>query len=293
MIYDDQARASTDPAPPLPHESTAVDEADLTGDIKDVYDQDTQEYSDQLYASEDVDEMINGIDDMFDNVDGMIDNAFQSYFTADTFHVTPSADHIPWSKEDASVVLPGPWHESSCFYMDVHTGECLRVDAETDTLSAAELIQFETEVMAADAAEVKSFLDHKVFGTTLPTAHCQLRAMSCTWVRKWKWTVIDGKRVRIVKSRLCVRGFMDPQKHKLTKHSSTASRLTQRLHVSICVQNDFAIESWDISVAFLQGFSFKLLEKILKLMNLPAPLMTLKAYITVPRNVWKHCVTHV
>ena len=47
---------------------------------------------------------------------------------------------------------------------------------------------------------------------------------------------------------------MDPQKHKLTKHSSAASRLTQRLHVSICVQNDFAIESWDISVAFLQKF---------------------------------------
>ena len=64
--------------------------------------------------------------------------------------------------------------------MDVHTGERLRVDAQTDTLSAAELIQFETEVMAADAPEVKSFLDHKVFETTLPTAHCQFRATSCT-----------------------------------------------------------------------------------------------------------------
>ena len=38
------------------------------------YDEDTHEYSDQLYAS-----------------------------------------------EDASVVLPGHWHESSCFYMDVHS----------------------------------------------------------------------------------------------------------------------------------------------------------------------------
>ena len=141
-----------------------------------------------------------------------------------------------WTKEEAFLVVPGPWSSCTCFWMDIATGECLRVDAETDTLSRDELIEHEVEVMAADAKEVASFLTHKVFGSVMPSAHCHMRTMSCTWVRKWKWTVINDKRVRVIKCRLCVRGFMDPQKHKLTKHSSTASRLTQRLHVSLCVR---------------------------------------------------------
>ena len=80
---------------------------------------------------------------------------------------------------------------------------------------------------------------------------------------------------------------MDPQKHKLTKHSSTASRLTQTSRFALRPER-FRDRVWDISIALTQGFFFKLLENIWKSMNLPVPLMPRKAYIIVPGNVWKH-----
>jgi hypothetical protein len=209
LDYDDQARGSAD-APPvqpqLPERFNIEDSSDLTGDIKDVYDDETLDYSDQLYMEEYIED---SCEDMFQAVtglDGLVNDAFTSYFTAQCFYQFPSGDDGPWTKEAAFLVIPGPWANSTCFWMDISTGECFRVDAETDTLTRDELIEHEAEVIAADAKEVASFLTHKVFGSTVPTAHCQMRAMSCTWVRKWKWTVINGKRVRVIKCRLCVRG---------------------------------------------------------------------------------------
>ena len=50
---------------------------------------------------------------------------------------------LPWTAEDAFLVIPGPWHSPSCFILDVNSGECFRVDSETDVLSPDDYIKHE------------------------------------------------------------------------------------------------------------------------------------------------------
>ena len=67
-----------------------------------------------------------------------------------------------------------------------------------------------------------------------------------TWVRRW-----SNRKTRTLKCRLCSRGFLDKQKASIDKLSSTASRLSHRLALSLAVQWELCIEAWDISTAFL------------------------------------------
>ena len=89
--------------------------------------------------------------------------------------------------------------------MDVFTGECVplqtyRVEGDTDLLTVAELAEFEADVIAADRAEIKSFLDHKIFKTGY-IEFAEIRPMTCVWVRKWKRKVLpSGKISYIIKS---------------------------------------------------------------------------------------------
>ena len=77
-----------------------------------------------------------------------------------------------------------------------------------------------------------------------------------TWVRKWKKVVQAGKSVWIVKSKFCGRGFL-AQQYEIQKHSSTASRISQRIAVSCAANEGWELESWGIANAFLQGLIFK------------------------------------
>ena len=80
--------------------------------------------------------------------------------------------------------------------------------------------------------------------------------IDAVWVRRWKYDPKLGRKV--IKSRLCGRGFLDKQKFDIQRHSSTASRLSQKLVVSVAqCHDDFDLESWDISTAFLQGLTFE------------------------------------
>ena len=85
------------------------------------------------------------------------------------------------------------------------------------------------------------------------------------WVRKWKFVVLDnGTKVRIVKSRLCARGFLDSQNQEITTRATTASRLSQRLLVALSAIFGFELETWDISGAFLKGFPFDEVQALLR-----------------------------
>ena len=107
--------------------------------------------------------------------------------------------------------------------MDVISGECLRVDADTELRSPQELIDHEMGVIAADWKEIANFVDHGVLKHK-KFEFCEVHPIDCVWIRKWKWkTLENGKQVRVIKSRLCCRGFLDPQKHLLSKNSSTAT----------------------------------------------------------------------
>lgn len=84
--------------------------------------------------------------------------------------------------------------------------------------------------------------------------------VDCTGVRKFKKNP-DGPKE--AKSRLCARGFMDAQKAALPTRSATATRLSQRILVSMAAALGFNVESLDVSGAFLKGLSFHQVRKLL------------------------------
>ena len=94
----------------------------------------------------------------------------------------------------------------------------------------------------------------------------------------------DGSRK--VKSRLCARGCFDSQKESLSTRSTTATRLSQRILMSTSATQDFDVESWDISGAFLKGLTFDQIRELLRARGISAP--TRKVALVVPLNVWRH-----
>ena len=185
--------------------------------------------------------------------------------------------------------IPGPFGTTQHhFHCDISDGRFYRVDEATDNLSSSEMHEHEAEIMQGDAAEIKQFLNFDVW--ELRRKDASLKPISCTWVRKWKRTHRgpDGKWLRKIKCRLCVRGFLDPQKAMLSKHSSTATRLSQKLLVSVAALHSWEIESWDVSSAFLQGISFEEITRVAKALGVPSPLVERFVVIQVPGNVWFH-----
>ena len=112
--------------------------------------------------------------------------------------------------------------------------------------------------------------------------------IDCVWVRRWKATKLpDGSTRWDVKSRLCGRGFLDKQKFDIDKHSSTATRVSQRMALSFAVQSSFDVESWDISNAFLQGMTFEELGAKARSLGFEAKVHR-RIYAKAPANVWRH-----
>jgi hypothetical protein len=187
----------------------------------------------------------------------------------------------------------------------MRTGEAVMYGDATAYSLQSDLILDDEEIAnnwqlveAADQKELQAFVTHKVFGV----AAVKQRSQQCytsgkpynevdgTWIRKWKLTHANGKDVWIIKSRLCGRGFLDKQKWDVQRSSSTASRISQRLAVSLAQLEKLDMELWDISNAFLQGLSFK------ELYDRAAELgLEVKAQRDVlfrpPRNVWRHLKT--
>ena len=180
--------------------------------------------------------------------------------------------------------VSGPFKRLTAFHADISDGRCYREDVETDNLSSADLVAHEAAITAADKGELASFLKHGVF-ELLERQHASSRAISCTWVRKWK-RLQDG--TRKTKSRLCARGFLDPQLGSLTKHSSTATRLSQKLLLSKAALEGWPVESWDVGSAFLQGISFADLDAICAKLGTTKPHANRNVLVEVPGNVWFH-----
>ena len=145
-----------------------------------------------------------------------------------------------FTKDTADLVLPGPWKEQVAFLMGMRDGTCFRVDTATDMLTTDELFRHSALVQAADEWEIKSFVDDKVF-QLIRRQDAPVRPMDCLWVRKWKRkpTANDPGEV---KSRLVVRGFLDPQKRHVSRYSGTATRLSQRMLVSLAVAHGLELE---------------------------------------------------
>ena len=136
----------------------------------------------------------------------------------------------PWQPEEALWTIEAPIQRPRAFFFCLRTGEAYTATQAADILTDKDLVDNWPAVEAADRVELEAFVKFKVFEAKHSSVVENDNCIDAVWVRRWKWiTGPDGRRVRIVKSRLCGRGFLDRQKYSIDRHSSTASRLSQRI----------------------------------------------------------------
>ena len=191
-----------------------------------------------------------------------------------------------WSRpagyKEYLVEFPGKGPKN--FYVDVLNGEMYKVDDETDNITEEDCWGIWPLVEQADAAEIGQFVETKSFKKIhRQSLEEDMVIVDAVWIRKWK-RMPDGSRK--VKSRLCARGCFDTQKDLLSTRSTTATRLSQRLLVSLSVNEDFDNESWDVSGAFLKGFDFRKVQELLRAKGIVSP--DRRVVVIVPANVWRH-----
>ena len=180
------------------------------------------------------------------------------------------------------VEWPGKRHES--FLVDLQDGSSFKVDTDTDVINEADVFPIWEQVEEADKKELKQFIDTKSFRCVLMNEISEdTVVIDATWIRKWKRKA-DGSLV--VKSRLCARGCFDPHKEHLTTRSTTATRLSQRIVLSTAARNQMDCESFDISGAFLKGFTCEKVRQLLRARGIVSPVR--KVVVVPPPNVWRH-----
>lgn len=79
---------------------------------------------------------------------------------------------------------------------------------------------------------------------------------------------------------------MDAQKSTLPTRSTTATRLSQRILISMAAAYGFEVESLDVSGAFLKGLSFHQVRKLLNERGHNCPQRVV--IVIPPANVWRH-----
>ena len=194
----------------------------------------------------------------------------------------PSKNHSMVHHSQALFSLP--CKKQAVLHVDIREGHVFRVDEDTQVLTDEDLCQHWHEFEVADEAELRQFIQEKAFTKVHKTKVTDdMVVVDCTWVRKFK-RMSDGSRK--AKSRLCARGFLDPQRYDMPTRSTTATRLSQRLVLSMCTLYNMTMESWDISGAFLKGFSFERVRQLLQRKGISTPVRVVA--VVPPANTWRH-----
>ena len=185
--------------------------------------------------------------------------------------------------------------ESSLTYDFVYhfnSGKLYRVDDDTRNLTDDDMRRYSAQVLAADRKELHQFVKNKVFKKMHKSrSPAGANVVDCIWVRKW---TKSGE----IKSRLCARGCFDRQKQLIEKHSSTASRLSQRLVISQFMVDGLLytedpyydpveLISLDISSAFLQGLDYEELIRCARDLGYESRFDS-EVFVIPPENVWRH-----
>ncbi|CAK0865187.1 unnamed protein product [Prorocentrum cordatum] len=215
---------------------------------------------------------------------------FPTWWTASALHARQDPGHTDdytvdyiyfcirhgWKNVD---IYPGTKTKHFLLCLDLFDDECFSVSSD-EILTPDDVIRHWPAVEAADRKEVSSFVQHGIF--KLAPSSASDNTVDGTWVRKWA-----DRSKGLVKSRCCGRGFLDRQKNSIDRHSSTASRLSHRMAVSLGVQHDLVIESLDISTAFLQGLKFS--EVVKRAAELGHEIRQIRqVWFRPPPNVWRH-----
>ena len=125
------------------------------------------------------------------------------------------------------------------------------------TVSDDEMRQHPEMVKAAILAELRRWVDNGSFKRQ-PRREAK-NLLTSRYVMTWK-RQSDGS--RIMKCRICVRGFQDMHKDDLDRYSGTSTRWGQRAVVATAAQSGWPMASMDISQAFLKGLTFDEVQKI-------------------------------
>jgi len=185
----------------------------------------------------------------------------------------------PWRQSEAWITISGPWSECRCFYYDILEDQCFSV-SQDDFLTPKEVEDNIEAVQKADHKEIASFIKHAVF--KLDSVNNSHNTIDAVWVRKW-----IRRYPPEVKSRMCGRGFLDIQKTRVDRHSSTASALSHRLGITLAAQYGFDVEGFDVSTAFLQGLRFTEIAKIARELGIEVS-EERQVWLRPPQNVWRH-----
>ena len=169
--------------------------------------------------------------------------------------------------------------------MALTDGECFIVDKTKDMLSVDDLAKNWKEVEVADRKEIAAFVKHEVFKKRLKQTCLHSEVQDAIWLRRWKWNVEE--KIWKTKSRMCIRGFLDPQKGTLPTRATTATRLSQKLVLSIAALLEFEVESLDVGNAFLDGYTFEQMEEALRKRGVDMPAQR-KVILDPPANIWRH-----
>jgi hypothetical protein len=129
------------------------------------------------------------------------------------------------------------------------------IERDTDLLTAEELEKHKAEVEAAVLAELTTWANFKCFSPKKRRTATNI--IDSRFVYKWKYETVDGVPRRIIRARLCVRGFKDRDKQFLDTYAGTSKRYSQRIVASTAAMRGWPIATADISKAFLQGVTYE------------------------------------
>lgn len=209
------------------------------------------------------------------------DESFTFHAIDDAVPEAAPTHELPWTRDQAhpALVFEGPFTRPLCFYYDFAEDRCYSVSSD-NLIAEHELPEHWAKIDEADREEAASFLKHKVF--ELDRRDFANNIVDGTWVRRWK-----DKDKGIIRSRCCGRGFLDRQKNNIDRHSSTASRLSHRLAVSLATTFHLEPEAFDISAAFLQGLRFSEIQARARELGHECRTAR-KVWFRPPANIWRH-----
>ena len=177
--------------------------------------------------------------------------------------------------------------DTELFLLEIRHAKIWKAAGDFEELTAAELEENKPEVRAAKLKELKPFLSEHSFNAIHRSALKGRKAMGGRWVIRWKRKVDPktGKVTRVIKCRLCVKGFSDPQKDIVATFNPVAGELSQKMLLHVSVSYGYKLRSWDISNAFLRGLKFADLHKLCKSAGIPC--VDRECFMMPPPDVWE------
>ena len=146
-----------------------------------------------------------------------------SYLIYDDDNATFHNDVLPEERITLDKAPEGEYKEYEAYRLS-KTGKILKVKLHGKELTKEELVKFKDQVEAGKLKEIWSWVSHGAI-SIIHQDDALTRPMTARWVVQWK-EMPDG--TYVIKCRLVVRGFQDPQGYGRETYSPTGSRLSQR-----------------------------------------------------------------